>query len=197
MRKLPSLLVVSCLFLGITGCSSEKEAEPLQKPNSVTETSFPTDRQISATPEFVEHYKSVEQLSKKSDIVVQGVVQDRDFFQSEGREHVSSKVKVTKVLSGDGKVTAGDVVPFVATYALDTFREDDEVVVFGIFQKKNEHYSQDHYNCIDSFQGQFLVRDKKVKRLTDTLRNEVDRETFPTLEMDLTQLTMKIQSVKK
>ncbi|MDQ0417176.1 cytochrome c-type biogenesis protein CcmE [Croceifilum oryzae] len=226
MYKVSAWFAVIFLLFGITGCDSE--TKPLSIGDHKTTQDIPksvTHVKVQATMDVGEIYDSVEKLTQEANIVVQGVVQNHEFFQREEVARTKSTVKVTKVISGT--VAVGDIVTFVELGGMRTkgdiakskpdkiritsghendpvpviyngvpsMRTGEEYLLFGRLSSSKILLPQSYYTCVGAFQGKFQLDGKKAKRLTDRMHG-VDREAFPTLEMPLSHLTTKVQAVK-
>lgn len=111
---------------------------------------------------------------------------------------IRTKGEIAKNKPGKIHIKSGeenDPVPVVFN-GIENMKTEEEVLLFGRLNDRKVLLSHNFYTCVRGFQGKFQVRGNKAKRLTEHL-DAVDRNTFSTLEMELTQLEAKVRSVKK
>lgn len=228
MKKTIFLLFTSVALVMATGCNSTTELNEVSGANLATTTPIQTstNMMIYANMDIGKFYSSVESLSQAASIVVQGEVQNHEYFQFERVAYTKSIIKVTKVISGD--VAVGDLVIFVERGGIRTkgeiaerkpgkiivkpgeendpvpvvfngienMKKGDKVLLFGKLDNRKTVLSQDFYVCVGSFQGKFQVNGNVVERLVGNV-DIGDGKKLPNLKMELTQLEAKVKSVKK
>ncbi|MDQ0416618.1 hypothetical protein J2Z48_000785 [Croceifilum oryzae] len=227
MKRMYTLLVSMALSCGMTGCVSEPDAQSVKKEEPTeTKPRAVSSVRVHASMDVGEIYDSVEKLSQEFDIVVQGIVQSREFFQREDVPRTKSAIKVTKVIRGE--VSVGDTVTFVELggvrtkgdiakskpgkiriqsgqendlvpvvfNGIETMKPQEEYILFGDLHPERDLVSQDYYTCVGGYQGKFRVSGNRAKRLTHFV-HEADRAAFPLLEIEISKLSVKVKGIEK